>query len=41
MRDWDSGRIVWIAQGRGAETLRKFRRALRLSTAKIEAGRWM
>jgi len=35
--DLDSGRIVWVARGRGGDTLRKFWRALRLSKAKIEA----
>jgi transposase len=35
--DLESGRIVWVAQGKGAEALRKFWRALRLSKAKIAA----
>jgi len=35
--DLDSGRIVWVAKGRGGEALRQFWRALRLSQAKIEA----
>jgi len=35
--DLDSGRIVWVARGRGGDTLRPFWRALRLSKAKIEA----
>ena len=35
--DLDSGRIVWVAKGRGGEALRKFWRALRLSKAKIQA----
>jgi len=35
--DLDTGRIVWVARGRGGDTLRKFWRALRLSKAKIEA----
>ena len=35
--DLDSGRIVWVAHGRGGDTLRKFWRALRLSKARIEA----
>ncbi len=35
--DLDTGRIVWVAPGRGGEALRKFWRALRLSQAKIEA----
>jgi transposase len=35
--DLDTGRIVWVAQGRGGDALRKFWRALRLSKAKIEA----
>lgn len=35
--DLDSGRIVWVARGRGGDTLTKFWRALRLSKAKIEA----
>ena len=35
--DLDSGRVVWLAHGRGGDTLRKFWRALRLSKARIEA----
>ena len=35
--DLDSGRIVWVARGRGGDTLRKFWRGLRLSKARIEA----
>ncbi len=35
--DLDTGRIVWVARGRGGDTLTKFWRALRLSKAKIEA----
>jgi transposase len=35
--DLDTGRIVWVAQGRGGDALRKFWRALRLSKAKIQA----
>lgn len=35
--DLDTGRIVWVAKGRGGEALRKFWRALRLSKARIEA----
>ena len=35
--DLDSGRIVWVARGRGADALRRFWRALRLAKAKIEA----
>ena len=35
--DLDSGRVVWVAHGRGGDTLRKFWRALRLSKARIEA----
>ena len=35
--DLDTGRIVWVAHGRGGDTLRKFWRALRLSKARIEA----
>jgi transposase len=34
--DLESGRIVWVAKGRGGEALRKFWRALRLSKAKIK-----
>ncbi len=34
--DLDSGRIVWVAKGKGTEALRKFWRALRLSKAKIQ-----
>lgn len=36
MIDLESGRIVWVAQGRGGEALRKFWRALRLSRARIQ-----
>lgn len=35
--DLDSGRIVWVAKGRGADALRRFWRVLRLAKAKIEA----
>lgn len=35
--DLDSGHIVWVAKGRGADALRRFWRALRLAKAKIEA----
>jgi transposase len=35
--DLESGRIVYVAKGKGAEALRKFWRALRLSKAKIAA----
>jgi transposase len=35
--DLESGRIVWVAQGKGTEALRKFWRALRLSKARIAA----
>lgn len=35
--DLDTGRIVWVARGRGADALRPFWRALRLAKAKIEA----
>ncbi len=35
--DLESGRIVWVAKGRGADALRKFWRALRLSKARIVA----
>jgi transposase len=35
--DLDSGRIVWVANGRGGEALRQFWRALRCSRAKIKA----
>ena len=35
--DLESGRVVWVARGKGAEALRKFWRALRLSKAKIAA----
>ena len=37
MVDLDTGRIVWVAKGKGQEALRKFWRSLRLSQAKIEA----
>jgi transposase len=35
--DLESGRIVYVAKGKGAEALRKFWRALRLSKAQIAA----
>jgi len=35
--DLDTGRIVWVAQGRGAEALRGFWPALRASRARIKA----
>ena len=35
--DLESGRIVWVARGKGVEALRKFWRALRLSKARIAA----
>jgi transposase len=35
--DLDRGRMVWVAHGRGGDTLRKFWRALRLSQARLEA----
>lgn len=35
--DLDTGRIVWVAKGKGQDALRKFWRSLRLSRAKIEA----
>src|SRR5271156_3868958 len=35
--DLDSGRIVWVANGRGGDALRKFWRALRCSRAKVKA----
>src|ERR1035438_8706532 len=35
--DLDTGQIIWVAKGRGGEALLPFWRALRLSTAKIEA----
>lgn len=35
--DLESGRIVWVAKGKGAEALRQFWRALRLSQARIAA----
>jgi transposase len=35
--DLDSGRVVWVAHGRGGDCLRKFWRALRLSKVRIEA----
>jgi transposase len=35
--DLDSGRIVWVAHGRGGDSLRKFWRALRLRQSRIEA----
>src|ERR1035438_4421703 len=35
--DLDSGRIVWVANGRGGDALRKFGRARRCSRAKIKA----
>jgi transposase len=35
--DLDTGRIVWVAQGRGGDALREFWPALRSSRAKIQA----
>jgi transposase len=35
--DLESGRIVWVANGRGGDALRKFWRALRCSRAQIKA----
>jgi transposase len=35
--DLESGRIVWVAKGKGGEALRRFWRALRLSKARIAA----
>lgn len=35
--DRESGRIMWVAKGKGAEALRKFWRALRLSKARLAA----
>ena len=35
--DLDTGRIVWVAHGRGSACLRGFRRRLRLAKAKIKA----
>jgi transposase len=35
--DLESGRILWVAKGRGADALRKFFRRLRLGRAKIKA----
>lgn len=35
--DLESGRIVWVAKGKGVEALRKFWRTLRLSKARIAA----
>lgn len=35
--DLDSGRVVWVAHGRGGDCLRKFWRRLRLAKAKIAA----
>lgn len=35
--DLDTGRILWVAKGRGKEALRKFWRRLRLARARIEA----
>lgn len=35
--DLERGRIVWVAKGKGADSLRKFWRALRLSKARIAA----
>ena len=34
--DLESGRIVWVAPGKGADALRRFWRALRLSKARIK-----
>jgi len=35
--DLESGQILWVAKGRGAEALRKFFRRLRLARAKVKA----
>lgn len=35
--DLDSGRILWVAKGRGKDALRKFWRRLRLARARVEA----
>ena len=35
--DLDTGRILWVAKGRGKEALRKFWRRLRLARARVEA----
>lgn len=35
--DLDTGRILWVAKGRGKDALRKFWRRLRLSKARVEA----
>lgn len=35
--DLDTGRIVWVARGRGKDALRKFWRRLRLAKARIQA----
>ncbi len=35
--DLESGRILWVAKGRGSEALRKFFRRLRLARAKVQA----
>lgn len=35
--DLESGRILWVAKGRGSEALRKFFRRLRLARAKVKA----
>ncbi len=35
--DLDTGRILWVAKGRGGDALRKFWRRLRLARARVEA----
>lgn len=35
--DLDTGRIIWVARGRGGDTLIKFWRALRMAKARIKA----
>ena len=37
MIDLDTGRILWVAKGRGKDALRKFWRRLRLARARVEA----
>lgn len=37
MIDLDTGRILWVAKGRGKDALRKFWRRLRLAKARVEA----
>ncbi|CAN5822938.1 hypothetical protein BH18ACI4_BH18ACI4_26760 [soil metagenome] len=37
MLDLESGRILWVAKGRGGDAVRQFFRRLRLSRSKVQA----